>query len=1371
MLPRLLAPLFLLSSLCPAAAQSLPASGGLWTQYMPTTPPSVNGVELVSRGDEIQTTSNYRMKVNHATGVVDPAPRAAFDSTTDFIVGDGASPVFWTRSWADPGGVVSVRDWDTGVVTGTIPTSPALLGATYLDELGAVVSNGRKLAVAGLNGENQSEVTTQFQGTGSDITIAAGSQWIALAYEMQANYSPRIEVYDRATLAYQAGINPSGDLMSAHGDLLACLSGTNTITIRQLPGLATLATIPLQQNGGLIDFKLVEGGLWVFQRAANLFEKEFRYYDLGNPAAPVALNRLTPPTWTSSVGWPFQPLLASSDFIAFAADDRSLWAWRRGESGPIAKLVPAGPAREGSPASFKVKLSHAAATAVQVQVTAQSASAVQGQDFAAFSATVTVPAGALESAAQEIDIPQDAVLEANESFILASGTTSGCVVEETAVPFVIAANGFNVEVQRQYDTNRTFRLQTVWGGSGPYLIGSGNDNPHTGGQNRTVVMDSATGAIVGQHNGDGLSLSNQTRFVKYGALFTRSSDFLSALQLPGLEVIGSRSVTGSKVVGPLDAQHMVVTRSDPNRVEVLKISDGSVVATHQLGINTPSVAIASGIEGVTGQAVVVQDSAFIEGKSLDVLKILNPATLEVIRSFSWPSFHPQMGTSSVLVAAGGKHTVYVGSHGVSVVDTVTGQWRWTVPTFSTGGITRDAAIHGDILLIRGLSLSQATSETLRYRFFDLTSGALLEDLGFDNLSGRPVLPTATSILQESATGFFVANGNQGVNIITDPVRPNVELLADPFEDNRSGELRVIAKENFNGSHPVLIDEYTEVLADLPLASRLIGSLPQQIDLTAAGTTLPLDCRRPAAAPSETPLFRAMSVGLPFAAAGFGKTPVTNHVDPVPAEPFFTGGPVRTWTAVPVVAGGNILALGYPQEPEPFNSPHGLVDLYDKTTGAFLRTITPPAGVLNMRFGATLAITGSRIVIGAPGNNGYPALPGRVFVYETSTGALLTELKLKKTFAFGSSLAANGSWIAVGAPGTYRVLPPTGQNERGKLVPGTVAVFDATTYKLRYKATTKGEMLGWSVALDGDTLFAGAPMASLKLPAPALFAGIVRSYSLPVGRKKGRPLPIIGSVHPVAGGHFGEKVAVNSSLLAIYPSPAADGQKGVQIHARENMALAAVLGVPGADVGSGVLHLTDGLIFAGGVTDPLHVFDLDDQRPEVSYSIPVVQGLATDAGYFYWGDTTARRAALPVSSLVAPAAARFLAGAEPTHDGDLNLDGRTDAIDMLLQHRLPKGLPVTIEPLAQAGTAPRFRFTLDADIPEGTAVDFEYSTDLAKWTTLLTWDPAATRWRDTTGQAIATPAAGSDPEDPVWTYDWQAPAGKTFFRTRTETPRE
>lgn len=1369
MFQRLLTPLLVSLLLSKAPGLDYSASGGQWTQYEPATPAAPTLLpQLVGRGDEVQVKAGYRLKVNVATGTVDQAPRPGFDPATDFIIADGDSPVFWTRSYGEPNGTISVRDWSTGAVTGTATLPDGLSSAKlFIDEHGIVLCNNGgvnpKVGVAGLNGQNPLTATPQtIPYSATTPRIAASADWLAVSCDTASGFQRRIEVYDRHTLAYKAGIGPTSEMLSVRGNLLACATSTS-ITIRQLPGLNTLATIPLLQNpNGLIDFTLVDGGLWIFERAPNAFGKEFRYFDLSNPSAPAAGHRIAPPAPASDVGWPFTSPVAAPGYLAYSADDDSLWVWKRGGSGPVAKIVPLGTAREGEPASFKIQLSSPAPAAAQVQVSALGASAVEGQDFSTFSTTVNIPAGATESATLQVTTLQDTTLEPDESFFLTSGSSTGCVVEQPKVPVVIAGNGYNVDVHRKYPTmiNGSFRLDEIFGLSGNYLVGFGHHTPQMAGDyGRTVAVDVATNAVVGELPGGITSTSGDTFLVRHGILFRNSLDLASAWQLPGFQPIGTSVSAGfGKLLGPVSAQTMLVRKIEPNRLVLAKISDGSQVTTHALNSSEATVVIADAIEGIPGGAIVVLDSGTSpQGDPIQVLKMLNPATLAAERTLSWPSYHPQLGISLKVKAVAGRYVILTGFYGISAIDSVTGDWLWTVPTTAeSSGFGSQGDISGDVLMMRGVSLTGTLDESPRFYSFDMKSGALLDKRTFEEIAGTAFLPVLKSVIQPTAAGFFIANGRNAASITLNPSRPNVELLAQPFEDNRSGELEIVPKENFSGGHSLTIDEYAEVRENLGSDARLFSGLPQQINLTAGGDTLTLDCKRPANG-AELVRFSAMSSAVSTSAAsGFGKTTVTTHVK-APAElPFFTGGPVRNTQAVPLAASGNVLAIGYPIEPEPFTNPTGVVDLYDKTTGAFLRSIEAPAGVSKMRFGAALAITGNRIVIGAPGNNGYPSLPGKVFVFDLSTGAKVAELKMKKTLAFGSSIAANGSWIAVGAPGTYRVLPPTGIYNR-KPLPGTVAVFDATTLKLRYKATTKGEMLGWSVALDGDTLFAGAPLASLRLPVRADFAGIVRPYTLPKGKAKGKALPILGALHPVTDGHFGEKIAVSSTLLAVQSANGPDGKGIVQVHPRSNLGLAAFFGVPGADMEEGVLHATDTHIFAGGWSEPLRIFDLDDQRPEASYAVhdnAAVQDIATDDDYFYWADTKPHRLPLPA----APSSARAMAGSLPgDEDTDLNHDGRTDAIDLLLAQRADKGMPVKIESAA----AGQFRFALDADIPDGMAVSFEYSTNLSQWSPLLAWDAATKRWQDAAGNAIGDAGAAA------WLHEWQAPGAKVFFRTKVE----
>ncbi|MCW1913104.1 hypothetical protein OJ996_05950 [Luteolibacter sp. GHJ8] len=1360
MLPRLLTPLCLGLYLGHAHGDELTASGGQWSRYKSDSQPGSNLGNLVSRGDEIQVNGIYQLKVNHETGAADQAARPSFNPNTDLIVADGDSPVFWTRSWAEPSGAISVRDWTTGAVIGTAAVPQEMTHARFhIDQHGVVMIGNGKVGVCGHNGENAQVAAAPISMSGFQTRIDASSQAFAVSFETASTFNRRIEVYDRSTLAFQGGWGNTGYPVGLEGNLLACQTG-NAVTVRELPSLSVRASIPLQPNGGLLDLQMVDGGLWLLQRAGNPFEKEFRYYDLSNPSAPAAANRLTPPAWSSYLGGLHVPLLASDDFIAFIADDKSVWVWSQGEEGPVASIVPSGAGREGQAAGFKVKLSHASATAAQVQVSAQSASAMEGQDFQAFSMTVTIPAGALESSEQQINILEDTVLEPNESLILASGTTSGCVVEETKVPLKIKANGFNATVHRKFLNNGSVRVSDVWGVEGGNLVATVYGFPQMGTDyGRTVTIDAASGAITSEMAGSTDYLSNDTREVVDGMLFRNSTHTVSAWQVPGFQSIASNVSSGGKALAPINSQHLLASASEPQRILVTKISDGSAVASKTLEASGGDAVVAQTMAGVNGRAVVL---AYIgthpEGGNALFFQILHPSTLEVIRTFTWPYYHPKLGTSPKLVSAGGRHAIFASNHAISAMDTMTGEWLWSTSTRHQSSLGVDYCISGDVLAVRGISLNDASDEFSRFRFYDLKSGALLEDLRFEEVSGKPLFAVSRTEIQATPTGFLLMNGGQAVSLTTTPTRPNVEVLAEAFEDNRSGEVRIVPKENFSGSHTLVIDEYAETLEDLSTSGRLIGTLPRQIELTAAGASMPLDCRRPANA-SELARLRAMSPGSMGAAAGFGTATVTTHVEPMVEQLFFTGAPARQTHSTPLATGAQVLAVGYPTEPDQAGRPTGLVDLYDTSTGAYLRTINAPANAVAMSFGASLAITGNRIVIGAPGNNtGYPSMPGKVFVFDLTSGAMLKELKLGKTMAFGASIAANESWIAVGAPGTYRVLPPTGQSGR-KLVPGTVAVFDATTYKMRYKSTTKGEMLGWSVALKGDTLFAGAPMASLALPSFTAFAGIVRPYALPKGKTKGKALPILGALRPMERGRYGERISASSTLLAVYASPGADGHAGLQLHAQENLLQVAVLGVPGDDLEEECgLHVTDSLVFNGSPGEPLRIFDLDDARPELSYSLPFVRDIKTDATHFYWADKLPHRAPLPAAA----ASGASMAKSTIANHGDQNLDGRVDEIDLLIQTRSTKGLPVSIESsTAVAGMegVRSFRFALDADIPEGSEVEFEYTTNLSDWSPLLSWDSASSRWLDAKGAAIG--AVGGE----NWFYEWQASAGKVFFRTR------
>ena len=88
-------------------------------------------------------------------------------------------------------------------------------------------------------------------------------------------------------------------------------------------------------------------------------------------------------------------------------------------------------------------------------------------------------------------------------------------------------------------------------------------------------------------------------------------------------------------------------------------------------------------------------------------------------------------------------------------------------------------------------------------------------------------------------------------------------------------------------------------------------------------------------------------------------------------------------------------------------------------------VNPPTPTAGDRFGAAVAVAGTRFLVGAPGadHSGKTNL-GRVFVYDRSTASLVTTLDAPSFYAsesyFGSAMAAYGSLVVIGGRGVARL---------------------------------------------------------------------------------------------------------------------------------------------------------------------------------------------------------------------------------------------------------------------------------------------------------------------------------------------------------------
>ena len=156
---------------------------------------------------------------------------------------------------------------------------------------------------------------------------------------------------------------------------------------------------------------------------------------------------------------------------------------------------------------------------------------------------------------------------------------------------------------------------------------------------------------------------------------------------------------------------------------------------------------------------------------------------------------------------------------------------------------------------------------------------------------------------------------------------------------------------------------------------------------------------------------------------------------------------------------------------------GAVYVFSRTGDTWAQTgkLTASDAATDDRLGYSVGIDGGTIVAGAPGDDGTVFEQGSVYVFTATGAANRTQTgKLIATDAafadvLGSAVAIAGDTVAAGAPGAV----PT---HKGAVY--TFASSGASTRNETAKLTVSGGLnfdeLGYSVAIDGTRVFAGAP---------------------------------------------------------------------------------------------------------------------------------------------------------------------------------------------------------------------------------------------------------------------------------------------------------
>ena len=150
---------------------------------------------------------------------------------------------------------------------------------------------------------------------------------------------------------------------------------------------------------------------------------------------------------------------------------------------------------------------------------------------------------------------------------------------------------------------------------------------------------------------------------------------------------------------------------------------------------------------------------------------------------------------------------------------------------------------------------------------------------------------------------------------------------------------------------------------------------------------------------------------------------------------------------------------------------GSAYVFSAASGALLQTLNNPTPAVGDVFGETVAVSGSTVVVGAFADDTGATDTGSAYIFDAVTGSLLKTLNnpaLGTDDHFGSSVAVSGSRVAIGA--NYDTIGPATKA-------GTAYVFDAATSglvsTLNNPTPATDDLFGVFVSVSGDTVVVGA----------------------------------------------------------------------------------------------------------------------------------------------------------------------------------------------------------------------------------------------------------------------------------------------------------
>jgi FG-GAP repeat len=258
--------------------------------------------------------------------------------------------------------------------------------------------------------------------------------------------------------------------------------------------------------------------------------------------------------------------------------------------------------------------------------------------------------------------------------------------------------------------------------------------------------------------------------------------------------------------------------------------------------------------------------------------------------------------------------------------------------------------------------------------------------------------------------------------------------------------------------------------------------------------------------------------------------------------------------------GDRIVVGAPGDGDPHNK--GKVYIFERGNGIWnaVATLVASDGEPNDQFGHSVAASGDRVVVGAPGDDDKGFASGSAYIFERSSGGETRWRQVIKLLAgdaapgrqFGQSVSISGDLVVIGSqldddsarsPGSAYVFE---RNQGGpdKWGPGG---------KLTASHGTRSNAFGSAVSISGDFVVVGAPgdsSAGFSSGAAYLFqrkdnrwaeAAKLTASDTAAGDNFGNSVSIDGN-EVVIGAPFGDAKADDSGSAYIFErNPAVDGR--------------------------------------------------------------------------------------------------------------------------------------------------------------------------------------------------------------------------------------